>query len=62
MNDWVKNSGYRYVDQCKAVTVDGAGLVWKDGYVYSDGVHPTALGHKAIYDVFVKELPELFAV
>ena len=62
MNDWVKNSGYRYVDQCKAVTVDGAGIMWKDGYVYSDGVHPTALGHKAIYEAFVKELPELFLV
>lgn len=62
MNDWVKNSGYRYVDQCKAVSVDGAGLVWKDGYVYSDSVHPTALGHRAIYEAFVKELPELFAV
>ena len=62
MSNWVRNSGYRFVDLNKAVTVDGAGLVWKDGYVNSDGVHPTPLGHRAIYDAFVKELPELFSV
>lgn len=61
-NAWIRSSGYRYVDLNKAVTSDNDGLVWKTGYVMSDGTHPTVLGHQAIYDAFVRELPELFNV
>ena len=59
-NEWVRNSGFRYVDVYKAVT-DGNGD-WIEGYVLADGVHPTAAGHQAIYEAFVREVPELFAV
>ena len=62
MNTWVRNSGYRYVDLSKAVTVDGLGVTWKDGYANSDNTHPTPLGHQVIYETFVTELPELFNV
>lgn len=27
----------------------------------TDNIHPTIQGHKAIYDAFIEELPELFA-
>ena len=59
-NQWVRNSGFRYVDVYKAVT-DGNGN-WIEGYVLADGTHPTAAGHQAIYEAFVREVPELFAV
>lgn len=62
MSNWVRNSGYRYVDVSKAVTVDGLGVTWKDGYVFADGTHPTPLGHQAIFETFQRELPELFSV
>lgn len=62
MSNWVRNSGYRYVDLNKAVTVDGLGVTWIDGYVNADGTHPTVLGHSAIFETFQRELPELFSV
>jgi hypothetical protein len=62
VNGWVRDSGYRYVDMNKAVTTDSDGHTWNPDYVKADGIHPTVLGHEAIYNAFVKELPELFAV
>lgn len=59
VNNWVRNSGYRYVDICNAVTIPD-GTAWQDGLVLSDGVHPSKEGHQVIYETFVKELPELF--
>lgn len=59
-NDFVRKSFFRYVDINKAVTTDEDGAVWNQSYVFPDGVHPNKEGHKAIYDAFVKELPELF--
>lgn len=48
INDWIRSSGYSYIDANKACTIDG--LTWRSGYVMDDGVHPTVLGHKAIFD------------
>ena len=62
INSWVKHQPYRYVDISKAVTVDGAGVTWKSGYVNADNTHPTSLGHQAYYDTFRRELPELFSI
>ena len=59
VNSWVRNSGYLYVDICKAVTNEEQDS-WKSGYVMTDNIHPTVQGHKAIYDAFIEELPELF--
>lgn len=57
-NTWVRNSGYRYVDFAKAVgaTAEGA---WFDGMLSSDGVHPYALGAKALYTQALCDCPEL---
>ena len=44
---------------CKAVTNEEQDS-WKSGYVMADNIHPTIQGHKAIYDAFIEELPELF--
>ena len=59
VNNWVRTSGYLYVDICKAVT-NTEQSSWKSGYVMSDNVHPTAIGHQAIFDTFCNEVPEIF--
>ena len=61
-NDYVRNSGMRYVDICKAVTTDADGSTWNPDYIKADGVHPSKAGHQAIYEAFVRELPEIFNV
>ena len=58
-NDYVRTSGYRYVDISAAVSTSGDGN-WKDGYVMPDGIHPSVLGHQAIYEAFCNEVPEIF--
>ena len=63
INSWVRGSGYRYVDIFNAVAeVVNGQSVWKSGMVLPDGVHPTVAGHQAIYEAFVRELPEIFEV
>ena len=32
---------------------------WTEGYQYTDGLHPTALGAKAMFDQVVKDFPEI---
>lgn len=58
-NAWVRASGYRYVDFAKAVGAESAGSSWYSGMLYSDNVHPTALGAKALYARFVSDVPEV---
>lgn len=57
INDWIKSSGYSYIDANKACTTNG--LTWKSGYVMDDGVHPTILGHQAIFDQIKVDCPFL---
>ena len=65
-NDWVKSSGYRYVDFAKAV---GANDV--TGYWFNNGesddmlesgsmrVHPTKYGAVALYNQLITDFPEI---
>ena len=56
INNYIKSSGYRYVDAFSAVCKpDGT---WYDG-MNDDGTHPTMLGGKAIAGQFLIDLPEL---
>ncbi|WCF57391.1 tail hyaluronidase/tail fiber [Bacteroides phage PhiCrAssBcn1] len=57
INSWIKGSGYNYIDANGAVTTDG--LTWKEGYVLADGIHPSALGHQAIFDRIKIDCPSL---
>lgn len=57
INDYVRNSGYRYIDVYKAVSSDNNGT-WYDG-MNSDGVHPTILGAKAIAGRVLTDFPEI---
>ena len=58
-NDWIRNSGYRYIDFAKAVGANSSG-VWYTGMLSSDGVHPSELGAKALYNQVLVDLPEIF--
>ncbi|MCF0182001.1 MAG: SGNH/GDSL hydrolase family protein [Muribaculaceae bacterium] len=57
-NEWVRNSGLRYIDFARAVAIDD-GPTWYDGYIATDSVHPTALGAAAIARRALIDFPEL---
>ena len=56
-NDWVRNSGYRYVDFNKAVGVSGTN--WYDGMLSTDNIHPTELGAKMLASRVCIDAPEI---
>ncbi|GHT01517.1 hypothetical protein AGMMS49525_02450 [Bacteroidia bacterium] len=60
INDFVKASGEFYVDMNKAVTVSGDPSTWKSGYVQADNVHPSLLGHEAMFNQIKTDCPFLF--
>ena len=57
-NNWIRNSGYRYIDIAKAVGAD-ENLHWYDGMLYTDNVHPTAKGAIAMYMQMLTDFPEI---
>lgn len=56
INDWVKASGELYVDFSSALTKPDNETLWKSGYVMSDGVHPTVVGHAAMFEQVKRDL------
>ncbi|MCQ2219789.1 MAG: hypothetical protein MJZ12_00265 [Prevotella sp.] len=65
MTDWVRESGFRYVDVYKAVGADSLGHWYGDGtatdYQSTDNVHPTEYGAKTIATQFLVDVPEIMA-
>jgi hypothetical protein len=57
-NEYVRNSGCRYIDFAAAVGADN-GTVWYDGMLSSDGVHPDVQGGLALYTQAIADVPEL---
>lgn len=72
--EWVRNSGYRYVDwtsavgakpwdgseeDMKALSSTGKHRGWDNDYLYEDGVHPSATGAEALWQQVKKDIPEL---
>ena len=57
-NHIIKNSGYRYVDNNKAVSKDTNGN-WYDDYMENDNTHPKEKGINAIVSRMALEFPEL---
>lgn len=55
-NEYIRKSGYRYVDFEKALFDENGN--WKNGYC-ADGVHPTEEGAKAMAEQFLKDFPEM---
>lgn len=58
-NNWVKNSGYRYIDFAKAVGAEIAGSSWYTGALSSDYVHPTDIGARLLCLQALQDVPEL---
>ena len=58
-NAWVKASGYRYIDFAKAVGAEEPESTWYAGMLYTDNVHPTSLGAKALYARLISDFPEI---
>ena len=58
-NEWIRNSGYRYIDFAKAVGAEEKASTWYDGMLSADNVHPTELGAKALAERFLMDVPEL---
>jgi hypothetical protein len=58
-NDYVRNSGKRYIDFAKAVGAESQGSTWYTGMLSSDNVHPTDLGAKALYTQLLADFPEI---
>ena len=57
-NQYVINSGYRYINLALAVGALNDNL-WYNGTLSSDGVHPTELGAKLLYAQIINDVPEL---
>ena len=57
-NEWIRNSGYRYIDFCKAVGADD-NVNWYDGMLSSDGVHPDVLGAEVLASKFIQDCYEI---
>ena len=58
INQYVIESGLRYIDFKKAVGANELG-VWYQGYLSSDEVHPTDLGAQALATQVLIDFPEL---
>lgn len=58
-NQYVRESGYRYIDFAKAVGASRAGSMWLDGLLSFDQVQPTTAGAEALAKQVEKDFPEL---
>lgn len=57
-NDYIKKSGYRYIDVCKAVGAD-KNTSWYDGLLSGDNVHAAESGRMVMANYILAMLPEL---
>ena len=57
-NEWIRSSGYRYIDFAKAVGANSSG-VWYSGMLSDDNVHPTEQGARALFARVLLDLPEI---
>ena len=58
-NEWVRASGYRYIDFARAVGGIAPDSEWYPDMLYSDRVHPCAKGAEALYLQILCDFPEI---
>lgn len=58
-NEYVRNSGKRYIDYASAVNTSIDGTEWIAGTLSVDNVHPTAEGAKRLASKLMTEFPEI---
>lgn len=64
-NEWIRGSGYRYIDFAKAVGANADGKWYGNGTQYdmlsSDNVHPTERGAVALFTQAITDFPEFLS-
>jgi lysophospholipase L1-like esterase len=60
VNDYVINSGKRYIDSYESVGANDAGE-WHSGYLSNDGVHPSDTGAAALASRLLVDVPEILS-
>lgn len=58
-NEWVRNSGKRYIDFARAVGAEAEASGWYEGMLKNDGIHPTSLGAQVLAQRALLDVPEL---
>ena len=58
-NEYVKNSGYRYIDFAKGVNSETYPASWDEGMLHTDSTHPTEEGAKALAIEVLIDFPEI---
>ncbi|MBQ7294518.1 MAG: SGNH/GDSL hydrolase family protein [Clostridia bacterium] len=58
-NEWVKASGYRYVDFAAGVDAVEMGSPWPAGMLSGDKVHPAPSGAEALYRQLKKDISDI---
>ena len=58
-NQYIKSSGYRYIDFADAVGANEINSTWYDGMLSNDNVHPTAEGAMALAKQIIVDFPEI---
>ena len=59
-NEWVRNSGVRYIDFCSAVGAN-KDINWYPDMLYKDQVHPASAGAVALYNQVLTDFPEIMS-
>ena len=57
-SEWVRNSGYRYIDFSSSISNNDS-PVWFNGTLNTDNVHPTALGAELMSTQVLIDFPEI---
>jgi len=60
ITDWVRASGYPYVDFARALGQPHDRTRWEPTLVHSDLIHPNRKGNHAVADQFLQDVPRLF--
>lgn len=58
-NEWIRQSGLRYIDMAAAVNATEKGAPWTPGLLANDKVHPTIEGAKVLAAQVLKDFPEI---
>lgn len=58
-NEYIRKSGYRYIDFASAVGANQEGSGWYKGMLSPDQVHPAAAGARALAEQVLLDLPEI---
>lgn len=59
VQEFIKNTGYRYIDSNGAVGASSAG--WDSGLLSADGAHPTAKGAQVLATQLIIDVPEILS-